>query len=349
MEITREPFGKAPDGQEVYLYTLQNSHGMQAKVTNLGATLVALLVPGKDGSLDDVVLGYDSAEEYANNGGFLGATVGRNANRIAGAKVCIDGVEYALVANENGNNLHTDKQNGLHRQVWQVKTDEPGNRVTFSYTEADMATGFPGKLDISVSYTLMENDAIAIDYAGVSDKKTIINMTNHSYFNLSGHDAGSIEDTKLMLKAAHYTPVAFGAIPTGEIAPVAGTPMDFTSLKRIGEEINADFEQLKLTGGYDHNWALDGESGRVRKIAEAVDEASGRIMEVSTDLPGVQFYAGNGLSDVKGKGGVIYHKRGGFCLETQYFPNSANEPAFESPMIDAGQEYRTTTIYQFRY
>jgi len=232
----------------------------------------------------------------------------------------------------------------MHKVLWNVETGE--DCVKFSYHSPDMENGFPGNLDMSVTYTLTDDNELKISYDGVSDKKTLINVTNHTYFNLSGHDSGSIENTKLMIKASNYTPVMADAIPTGEIASVKGTVMDFTSAKTIGQDIEADFEQLHLVKGYDHNFAVDDYDGNSRLIATA--EADGRVMEVYSDLPGIQFYSGNMISPQEGKGGVLYKERVGFCLETQYFPNSANEPAFIPPFFDAGQQYKTTTVYKFK-
>ena len=343
MSVSISQFGKTNIGKDIKLYTIKNSKGMEAAVTNLGACLVNLVVANDKGEFKDIILGFDSGEEYLVNGSFFGATVGRNANRIAGAKFTIDGTEYKLAVNDNANNLHSDFYKGMHKVLWDAKAGE--DNVRFTYHSPDMENGFPGNLDMSVTYTLTEDNAIEISYEGVSDKKTLINMTNHTYFNLSGHDSGSIENTKLMIKASNYTPVVAGAIPTGEIAPVAGTVMDFTSEKTIGKEIGADFEQLLLVQGYDHNYVVDGYNGSSQLIATA--EADGRRMEVYSDLPGVQFYAGNCIAPQGGKGGVTYNVRTGFCLETQYFPNSVNDPAFEHPIFDAGQKYETKTIYRF--
>lgn len=347
MEIKKESFGKTDKGREVFQYTLQNKNGMQAKVTDYGAILTALFVPDKDGKLADVVLGYDSVEPYQQNGSFFGATVGRSANRIAGAKFEIDGTAYQLDVNDGPNNLHSQFDIGFHKQIWEAKEDADANSITFFYVSKDGEAGFPGTLEISVTYTLTDENALSIHYDGVSDKKTLINCTNHSYFNLGGHDSGNIHDHVLTLNASHYTPVVPGAIPTGEIAPVEGTPMDFTKPKKVGAEVDSDFEQLKLVQGYDHNFAVDTETGKLEKIAEVWDEKSGRRMEVYSDLPGVQFYAGNCIDDTVGKSGATYTKRSGLCLETQYFPNSVNQEGFVSPVFDAGEEYRTTTVYKF--
>ncbi|MCR5687355.1 MAG: galactose mutarotase [Lachnospiraceae bacterium] len=337
-------FGKTELGKDIKLYTIRNSKGMEAAATNLGACLVNLLAANDRGQVKDVILGYETGEEYLVNGCFFGATVGRSANRIAGAEFTIDGVKYSLAVNDNANNLHSDFHRGMHKVLWNA---EPGdNYVRFSYHSPDMENGFPGNLDISVTYTLTEDNALEICYEGVCDKKTLLNMTNHTYFNLSGHDSGSIENTLLTINASNYTPVVAGAIPTGEIAPVAGTVMDFTKEKPIGRDIEEADTQLLLVKGYDHNYVVDGYDGTSRHIATA--KADGRIMEVFSDLPGVQFYAGNCISPQDGKKKAKYRERTGFCLETQYFPNSINDPAFESPIVDAGQAYKTTTVYRFR-
>ena len=343
MGVVTTQFGRTVFGKDIKLYTITNKNGMKAAVTNIGACLVNLVVANNKGEFKDIILGYESGEEYLVNGCFFGATVGRCANRTKDAKFTIDGTEYKLAVNDNANNLHSDFYKGMHKVLWDAKTGD--DFVRFSYDSPDMENGFPGNLKMSVTYTLTDDNEIKITYEGVSDKKTLINMTNHTYFNLSGHDHETIEDTLLTIKAGNYTPVVAGAIPTGEIAPVAGTVMDFTSEKTIGQDIRADFEQLKLVKGYDHNYAVDGYDGKQRLIAVA--KADGRTMEVYSDLPGVQFYAGNCISPQEGKGGAIYKERTGFCLETQYFPNSANDPAFIHPIFDKGQKYETTTVYKF--
>lgn len=341
IEITQ--FGRTHLGRDIKLYTIKNGKGMEAAVTNIGACLVKLLVPDANGTVKDVVLGFDGGEEYLVNGSFFGATVGRNANRIAHAAFSIDGTEYKLAVNDNDNNLHSDFYKGMHKVLWNAETGD--DHVKFSYSSPDMENGFPGNLEISVTYTLTGDNELKISYDGVCDRKTVINMTNHTYFNLAGHDSGSIENTKLMIKASYYTPVVFGAIPTGEIAPVAGTVMDFTKEKTIGQDIGTDFEQLKLVKGYDHNYVVDDYTGKLQLIATA--SADGRKMEVYSDLPGVQFYAGNCIAPQEGKDEAVYKERTGFCLETQYFPNSVNDPAFAHPIFDANQKYETTTVYKF--
>lgn len=342
MSVTSREFGKMTDGRTINLYTIENG-GMKATVTNIGAILVGLYLPNKNGGFDDIVLGFDKGEDYFENGSFFGATVGRSANRIANAQFEIDGVKYQLKVNDNENNLHSDFAEGYHKQYWDAEVME--NAVKFSYKSPDMEMGFPGNLDISVTYSLSENHELSLHYEGVSDKKTLVNLTNHSYFNLYGHDHGDIKDTLLKLNADRYTPVVKGAIPTGELATVKGTPMDFTEFKAIGKEIDTDWEQLNLVQGYDHNFVLNDYTGKMREIAVA--KAAGRTMSVFTDLPGVQFYAGNNIAPVKGKDGADYGFRAAFCLETQYFPNSINQEGFEKPVVDAGEKYDTETIYKF--
>lgn len=344
MGVTTTQFGRTQLGKDIKLYTIRNKNGMEAAVTNIGACLVKLIVPNDKGELKDIVLGFDGGEEYLVNSCFFGATVGRCANRTANARFTIDGTDYKLAVNDNDNNLHSEFYKGMHKVLWDAECEEAG--VKFSYHSPDMENGFPGNLDMSVTYTLTDDNEIRISYNGICDKKSLINMTNHTYFNLSGHDSETIEDTLLTIYASNYTPVIDGAaIPTGEIAPVEGTVMDFREAKAIGRDIRADFEQLRFVKGYDHNYVIDDFNGSMKLIAKA--SADGRNMEVYSDLPGVQLYAGNCISPQEGKAGTLYKERTGFCLETQYFPNSANDPAFAHPIFEAGEKYETTTIYKF--
>lgn len=348
MSISKREFGMTKDGKQAHLYTITGENGMEAAVTDYGAILVSLIVPDSRGVKKDLVLGYDHLADYEENSCFFGATIGRSANRIGGAAFVIDGIEYHPAANENGNNLHTDFYHGFHKVMWEAELLEQEQAVRFSYVSPDGENGFPGTLKISVTYTLLPDIGIQITYDGVSDRKTLINVTNHSYFNLGGHDAGSICEETMMLCADGFAEIRPGAIPTGRILPVEGTPMDFRTAKRIGDEIDAEFEQLTLVQGYDHNWALHTAHGKVEKIAQVEDEKAGRVMEVWSDLPGVQFYAGNCITPQTGKGGAHYDRRCALCLETQYFPNSINIPEFIQPVFEAGQPYHTTTIYRFR-
>lgn len=345
MGVTESVFGKYPDGRDIMLYTISNKNGMQAAVSNVGAILVKLLVPDADGKTDDVVLGFDRGEDYLNNGSFFGAVIGLNGNRIAKATFAIDGVNYQLDVNDGENNLHSHKDKGYHKMLWAAETTD--NSVTFSLEDTDGNMGFPGNKKVSVTYTLTDDNTLRLHYHAASDKKTILNLTNHSYFNLDGHDSGKMEDAKLWLGASAYTPVVEGAIPTGEIAAVAGTPMDFTQAKTIGRDIAADFEQLALTGGYDHNWVVDDWDGTLRHFATVKAAKSGRVMKAYTTLPGFQFYAGNFIGEEQGKGGVTYGSRMGLCLETQYYPDSANRSEFPSCIFGEDREYDSVTEYRF--
>lgn len=346
MGVRTTRFGETKDGKVINLYSLENKNGMQAQIINYGAILQSLCVPDKNGNFADVVLGYGELESYFVNAPNHGATIGPNANRIAGASFVLEGLTYNLDVNDGPNNLHSHANLGYHKKVWDV-AEATQTSITLALETKDGELGFPGNKKITVTYTLTEDNELRIHYHATSDKNTIINMTNHTYFNLAGHGAGEICNHVLTINAGNYTPVVEGAIPTGEIAPVAGTPMDFTSPRRIGDRIDDDFEQLRLTGGYDHNWVLDGEEGVLRHIATVEEPASGRIMKTYTDLPGVQFYAGNFMTKDTGKGGIAYNRRYGLCLETQYYPDTANEPSFPSAVFGPDREYDTTTIYKF--
>ena len=347
MGISKRTFGVTKGGKETFLYTITNKNGMKAAVTNFGAILTQLIVPDAKGGSRDVVLGFDSVTGYEGNDCFFGSTIGRNANRIGGASFEIDGVKYELAANENGNNLHTDKEHGFHKAIWNAEVLEAENAVKFTYRSPDGENGFPGNLDMSVTYTLQEDNAIRIDYDGVSDKKTVINVNNHSYFNLEGHDSGIILDHVLWIDADGITAVDAESIPTGEILPVEGTPFDFREEKPIGRDIEQDNEQLRIGCGYDHNFALNTD-GSMKKIAQVKAPVSGRVMEVFTDCVGVQLYTGNFIENTQiGKDGKAYDKRFGFCLETQFYPDAVNHENFASPILKAGETYHTETIYRF--
>lgn len=345
MAVSVKDFGITPAGEKTHLYTITNSKGMSAQVTDFGAILVKLFTPDKNGELADVVLGYDTLEAYLENSVFFGATIGPNANRIGGAGFQIDGRTYKLDVNDGENNLHSHYTKGYHKRIWQAEVCE--NSVCFSLADGDGSLGFPGNKSLSVRYTLTEDNRLELHYHGESDKKTVLNMTNHTYFNLEGHKGGSIENHVLWLKAHNYTPVVAGAIPTGEIAAVEGTPMDFTTPQAIGDRIEEAFEQLKLTGGYDHNWVLDDFDGSVQLFAVAKAAKSGRVMRAYTNLPGVQFYAGNSIDRQAGKEGAVYKKRHGFCLETQFYPDTVNKPEFPSAIFGEDRIYDYTTVYEF--
>ncbi len=344
----KESFGTSKRGEAVSVYLLENKNGASVRVTDYGAALVSIIVPDKNGGTQDVLLGYDNVTGYENNTCYFGAVIGRNGNRIANAQLTIDGVAYSLDSNDNENNLHSGEK-GMDTIVWNVK-EYTDNAITFTCKSADLEQGFPGNMDVQVTYVLTDEHAVEIHYEAVSDKDTVANFTNHAYFNLEGHASGNVLGQELMLRASHYTPVIDSkAIPTGEIAPVAGTPMDFTTAKTIGRDMEADDTQIKYGGGFDHNFVLDKEEkGAFELMAEAYAPGTGIVMEAYTDRPGVQFYSGNFITTQDGKQGAVYGKRQGFCLESQFFPNSVNEPKFEAPIIKAGEVYRSKTSYQFR-
>lgn len=346
----KEIFGVTPAGEQVDKYTLINKNGVSASFLSLGGIWTTMMVPDRDGKLEDVVLGYDTVEACLKNGGHLGEVVGRNANRIGGAKFTLNGVTYELEANNGPNNLHSGPDFYRNR-IWEVeiREEEDETSILFSLFSPDGDQGYPGNARITVSYTLTSDNALKLEYHMICDQDTIANFTNHSYFNLAGHTSGSAVDQKVMIDADYFTPMDSVSIPTGELASVKGTPMDFTVMKPIGQDIDADYEQLKFGSGYDHNWALNHEAGEVGLAAKAYDEKSGRLMEVYTDLPGVQFYTANYLeNEVPGKEGMKYGGRYGYCFETQYYPNSINTPDFPSPILKEGEEYKTVTIYKFR-
>ena len=320
MGVTKESFGFLEDKREAFLYTIENQNGFAVKVTDFGVNIVSLLVKNKEGNIKDVALGYDTLEEYFENGIMFGATVGRNVNRISNARFEIDGKEYHVAKN---------------------------HAVKFTYVSPDGEQGFPGTLVTNIIYTVTETNGLIVSYHAVSDKKTLINLTNHNYFNLGGHESGTIENTKVRIYADEFTPINEDTIPTGEIRKVEHTPMDFREWKKIKNDLYAEDEQLEKGKGYDHNFVIRNKDCGFRKMAEALDEEQGIKMEVYSDLPGLQFYTGNTMKSTKGKGGVIYGKGCGFCMEPHYFPNSINTKEFDAPVFDAGEVYQTVTMYQF--
>lgn len=348
MGVVRELFGKTKDGTEVFLYSLTNSNGMKAVLTDLGARIVRLYVPDKNGKLRDVVLGNDTVQAYENIENFHGATVGRNANRIAGAKFCLNGTVYSLAANDNKNNLHSNP-NGYHVRVWEANlgNNELGDCVTFFLFSPDGDQGYPGNLEVFVTYTLTEKNELVIDYRAKADQDTIINLTNHSFFNLNGHESGSIVNHQVWIDGEFFTKTDAESIPTGEFESVEDTPMDFTTLRRVGDGIDSDYEAIVFGKGYDHNWFLNN-GGEIELVARAIGDQSGIEMEVYTDLPGLQLYTGNFINHEAGKDGVIYEKRDGICFETQHFPDAIHHSNFPSPVLGPRDEYLTTTIYKFR-
>ncbi|NLZ81022.1 MAG: galactose mutarotase [Clostridiales bacterium] len=349
MSIVKEFFGKTKEGISVDLYTVTNSNGTIAKLTNYGAILVSLFVPDKDGQLVDVVLGYDNLEGYFTNGPNFGATIGRHANRIGNSKFVINGVQYNVDKNDGKNNLHSGFD-GFHKRVWEGNAyeGELGYSLEFTYHSKDKDQGFPGNLDVRVIYTLTNEDSLIIEYYGVSDEDTIVNLTNHSYFNLSGHNSGDVLKQKVWIDSDYITESDAESIPTGVILPVKNTAMDFNKPKDIGKEIDSDYYQVVQGKGYDHNWVLKNIKGEIALVARMEDKYSRIGMEVFTDMPGMQFYTGNFLDDTEiGKGGKTYGPRSGACFETQYYPNAMNIPDFPSPLIKAGEEYKSTTVYKF--
>ena len=335
---------------ELELYTLTNKNGIVMTVTNFGGRIVTLLVPDKNGKMNDVVLGYDSLQKYLKSGGVYGAVIGRYGNRIAKGKFKVDGTEYQLAVNNGINSLHGGPK-GFHNQFWQTMPVKNGesDALELRYKSVDGEEGYPGRLDVKVTYTLTNQNEVVIDYEATTDKPTILNLTNHSFFNLAGEGVGDILAHQFIIYADSFTPVDDGLIPTGEIKSVKGTPFDFLTQHSVGERINGDHEQLKFGKGYDHNWVLNKkESGSLTLAATVTEPTSGRVMEVLTTEPGMQFYTGNFMNgkDI-GKSGKPYTYRSAFCLETQHFPDSPNHDNFPSTILRQGETYATKTIYKF--
>jgi len=347
--VKKEAFGTTLDGKPVDLYTLTNSHGLEVRVMTYGGIIVSLRVPDQKGHLDDVVLGYDKLDGYLEKTPYFGAIIGRYGNRIANGKFTLDGKEYALAKNNGPNALHGGIK-GFDKVVWQAepfeKKQEAG--LILRYNSPDGEEGYPGNLKATVTYTLTDQNEIILDYQATTDKATPINLTNHSYFNLAGEGKGDILAHQLTLNADHFTPVDKNLIPTGKIASVKGTPLDFTQATIIGARIGQQDEQLILAGGYDHNFVINRQGKGLALAARVVEPTSGRVLEVSTTQPGVQFYTGNFLDGtITGKQGHVYKKRYGFCLETQHYPDSPNQPSFPSTILRPGQVYHTTTVFKF--
>jgi aldose 1-epimerase len=347
--VKREFFGKMPDGQSIDLYTLTNSHGMEAKITNFGGIVTSLKVPDRSGKFEDVVLGFDNLDAYLKDNSFFGAIIGRYANRISKGRFVLNGTEYKLAINNGQNHLHGGLK-GFHKVVWNAKPlqTKSGAGLELTYLSKDGEEGYPGNLLVKVVYTLANNNELRVDYSATTDKDTVVNLTHHSYFNLAGQGNGDILKHELMINADRFTPTDAGSIPTGELKSVRAVPFDFTKPTAIGVRINEDDQQLEFGNGYDHNWLLNGRNGTVRLAARVHEPSSGRVMEVWTTEPGLQFYSGNFLDGtVAGKDGRIYQRHFGFCLETQHYPDSPNKPAFPSTVLKRGQHYHTTTIYRF--
>lgn len=346
--IKKEAFGSMPDGKAVELYTLTNTHGIEVRVMTYGGIIVSVQTPDKKGHFADITLGFDTLAEYVAHNPFFGALVGRYGNRIGNAKFTLDGKEYHLAKNNGPNSLHGGLK-GFDKVLWQAQPFQKSAEVglVLKYTSADGEEGFPGILHVTVTYTLNDRNEFSLDYQATTDKATPINLTNHTYFNLSGEGSGSILGEELMLNADHYTPVDATLIPTGVIASVKGTPLDFTKPTPIGARINDKFEQMVFGSGYDHNFVINRQGPELALAARVYDPTSGRVLEVDTTEPGVQFYTANHLDGVHGKHGHIYNARDAFCLETQHYPDSPNKPDFPSAILRPGRIYHSTTVWRF--
>jgi aldose 1-epimerase len=345
VSVTKAGFGKLPDGRAVDVYTLKDAD-VEVGITTYGARIVSLKTKDRDGKVADVVLGYNSAEAYAGETAktYFGAIVGRYGNRIRGGKFSIDGHTYQIPLNNGANALHGGPQ-GFGDKLWTGKALPDGVELSLVSPDGDM--GFPGTLTVHVRYTLV-GSALHINYSATTDKPTVLNLTNHAYFNLSGEGSGSILGEVMQINADKYTPVDAGLIPVGGVQPVAGTPFDFRKPTVIGERIDQANDQLKIGGGYDHNWVLNGKNGELRLAAKVYDPKTGRVLTVETTEPGVQFYAGNAMTGTNvGKSGAIYARRSGFCLETQHFPDSPNQPAFPSTLLKPGETLHSETVFAF--
>ena len=347
--VSERPFGKLPDGTEARLFSLDNGRGLRATVTNYGAIVTSLVVPDRTGHGADVVLGYDSLEGYLRATPYFGAIVGRYANRIGKARFALDGRAYTLAANDHGNSLHGGLK-GFDKLLWEAAPfhDSAQAGVRLHLVSPDLDEGYPGRLDVTVTYAVTDSAELRITYQAATDKPTVLNLAHHGYFNLAGPAAGEILGHELTLAADRFTPVDSSLIPTGELRAVAGTPMDFRTPTTIGARIGQDDEQLRFGKGYDHNWVVNGPAGTLRLAARVHEPQSGRVMEVRTTEPGIQFYTGNFLDGtIVGKGGTTYRYRTGFCLETQHFPDSPNHPDFPSTALRPGQEFHSTTVFRF--
>jgi len=349
LSIKKKYFGTLPDGTKIDIFTLANSKNMSVDITNFGGIIVSILVPDKAGNIADVALGYRQLDKYIDNDGYIGALIGRHANRIEDASFELNGKVYELAKNDGNNHLHGGKI-GLHNVVWEAEiiNEVNGEKLVLRHTSPDGEENYPGNLDVEVIYTLTEENELKIDYTAISDKDTVVNLTNHAYFNLSGHNSGDVLKHHIYINADKFTPVNDECIPTGEIRSVKGTVMDFTHMKGFTDGLNSKDVQIENGHGYDHNWVLN-TNGNINEVAtELYDPESGRAMQVFTTKPGIQFYSGNFLSErLLGKENTVYKKRSGLCLETQYFPNAMKHKNFPSPILKANQQYHHTTIYKF--
>lgn len=346
MGIIEKFYGTTKNNEEVNMYTIKNNSDMEVDIINYGATIVSIRVPDKDGNIDDVALGYDTLEAYENGDKYLGALIGRCGNRIKNASFKLNGKEYNLAKNNGNNHLHGGNT-GFDKVVWKVEIVEE-NKLKLSYLSKDGEENYPGNLQVDVYYSLNDNNELKIEYYATTDEDTVVNLTNHSYFNLSGEASGSIINEKILINADKFTVTDAESIPTGELRDVSNTPMDFRTLKVIGDNIDSDYEQIRFGQGYDHNWMLNSKGDINTLAAKVVDETSGRIMEVYTTNEGVQFYSGNFLDGTGGsKNGNGYNKRNGLCLETQFVPDAINNSNFTSCILKKDEEYNHTTIYKF--
>jgi aldose 1-epimerase len=346
--ISKKAFGKMPDGRTIDLYTLTNNHGMRVAITNYGGIVVSIVAPDRNGKPGDVVLGFDNLEGYLAKEPYFGALIGRYVNRIGNARFKLDGVEYKLPANDGPNSLHGGLQ-GFDKRVWAAR-EVPGEHpaLELTYLSKDGEEGYPGNLSVKVVYSLTDDNSLRIDYSATTDKDLVLNLTNHSYFNLAGEGNGDILKHQIMINADRFTPIDGTLIPTGELRKVAGTPFDFRKPAAIGARIDADDEQIKFGKGYDHNFVLNRSGAGLGLAARVTDPGSGRALEVLTTQPGLQFYTGNFLDgSIHGKGGRAYGRRSAFCLETQHFPDSPNKPSFPSTVLKPGQTYRESTVFRF--
>ena len=340
-----QPFGKTSDGTPVELYTLTNASGMHAGIMTYGGTVVSLTAPDKSGKFDDIVLGMENVDGYQHITSFFGALIGRYGNRIGHGTFKLEGKTYTLPKNDGDNTLHGGPQ-GFDKKVWKANVN--GSALELTYISKDGEMGFPGTLTAKVVYTLTNANELKIDYTATTDKPTVVNLTNHSYFNLAGAASGTNLEHQVMINADRFTPVDAGLIPTGELKPVKGTPFDFTKATAIGARINQDDQQLKYGKGYDHNWVLDKRAGVLGPVATVYDPESGRVLEISSTEPGVQFYSGNFLDGKSvGKGGWAYERHDGLALEPQHFPDSPNHSNFPSVILEPGRTYHNTIIYKF--
>ena len=342
MSIATKPFGKTKDGKEVTLYEITNKNDMTVSFLDLGAVIVNLVIPDKNGKRDDIVLGYDNVAQYEENGASYGAFLGRQSNRVAGASFTINGETYHLEKNDGNNCLHSGHP-GFHRVMYEAETTD--NSITFSRISPDGEQGFPGNLTVSVTYTVTDDNELQIDYKAVSDKDTLCNLTNHSYFNLKGHNGGTILDHEVTIYANGFTETSDELIPTGKIVDVTGTPMDFRQKKALGKEIGADYKPLHQGNGYDHNFVLRGEG--MRDVCVLSSEKTGIVCTTATTQPGIQIYTANFLTERKGKGGATYNSRDAICLETQHFPDAVHHDNFPSAILKKDEEYHQETRYTF--